>query len=51
MSVLEIVIVGKCEVFVFDSDRAFFFLGREAHRSVNGASVLYKMLIFPAPTL
>ena len=38
---LEIVFVGQCEVFVFDFVYAFFFsLGREAHRSSNGVSIL-----------
>ena len=33
---LEIVFVGQCEVFVcLDFVHFFFFLGREAHRSVN----------------
>ena len=34
---LEIIFVGQCEVFAL----IFFFpLGREAHRSVNEASIL-----------
>ena len=42
MSVLEIVFVGQCEVFVcLDFVNFFFFpLGREAHRSVNGVSII-----------
>ena len=42
MSVLEIVFVGECEVFVcLDFVHYFFFLlGREAHRSANGVSIL-----------
>ena len=42
MSVLEIVFVGQCEVFVcLDFVLTFFFpLGCEAHRSVNGASII-----------
>ena len=38
---LEIVFVGRCEVFVcLDLVHFFFPLGREAHRSMNGVSVL-----------
>ena len=42
MSVFEIVFVGQCEVFVcLDLVWTFFSpLGCEAHRSVNGVSVL-----------
>ena len=40
MSVLEIVFVGQCEVFVCLDFVHFFPLGREAHRSTNGVSVL-----------
>ena len=41
MSVLEIVFVGQCEVFVgFDFVKFFFPLGREDHRSANGVSIL-----------
>ena len=41
VSVLEIVFVGQCEVFVcLDFVYFFFSLGRKAHRSVNGVSVL-----------
>ena len=43
MSVLEIVFVGQCEVFVsldFENNPPPFFLGREAHRSANGVSIL-----------
>ena len=41
VSVLEIVFVGQCEVFVcLDFVNIFFPLGREAHRSANGVSVL-----------
>ena len=44
VSVLEIVFVGQCEVFVcLDfvlTSFFFFFFGREAHRSANGASIL-----------
>ena len=44
MSVLEIVFVGQCEVFVclgFVEIISFIFpLGREAHRSANGVSIL-----------
>ena len=45
---LEIVFVGQCEVFVcLDLVLLFFFpLGREAHRSANGVSILLKMSIF-----
>ena len=39
MSFMEIVFVGQCEVFVLIL-AIFFFLGREAHRSMNGVSVL-----------
>ena len=39
MSVLEIVFVGQCEVFILILC-IFFPLGREAHRSTNGVSVL-----------
>ena len=44
-SVLEIVFVGQCEVFVCLGfveiiSFLFFSLGREAHRSENGMSVL-----------
>ena len=35
-------------LFVFDSDEAFFFFpGREAHRSENWASILYKLTPTP----
>ena len=43
MTVLEIVFVGQCEVFVCLDFVFFFFffpLGREAHRSANEVSVL-----------
>ena len=40
VSVLEIVFVGQCEMFVFDLVYFFFLLGREAHRSENGVSIL-----------
>ena len=42
MLVLEIVFVGKCEVFVCLDFvlTVFFSLGREARRSENGASIL-----------
>ena len=44
VTVLEIFFVGQCEVFVcLDFVLTFFvcfFLGREAHRSANGASIL-----------
>ena len=41
MSVLEIVFVGRSEVFVcFDFVHSFFPLGREARRSTNGVSIL-----------
>ena len=42
VSVLEIVFVGQCEVFVcLDFVLTFFFpLGREAHRSATGESIL-----------
>ena len=41
MSVLEIVFVGQCEVFVFGLVYFFFSpLGCEAHRSADGVSVL-----------
>ena len=44
MSVLEIVFVGQCEVFVcLDFVGIFFSLGRKAHRSANGVSILSKM--------
>ena len=42
-TLLEIVFVGQCEVFVFDFVYAFFFLsffGREVNRSTNGVSIL-----------
>ena len=40
VSVLEIVFVGQCEVFVcLDFALTFFSLGLEAHRSANGASI------------
>ena len=42
-SLLEIVFVGQCEVFVCLGFGHFFFsLGREAHRSANRASILLK---------
>ena len=42
MSVLEIVFVGQCEVFVCRDFVFFFFfsLSREAHRSKNEMSIL-----------
>ena len=42
VSVLEIVFIGQREVFVclYFVLTFFFSLGREAHRSANGASVL-----------
>ena len=41
MSVLKIVFVGEREVFVcLDFVLTVFPLGREAHRSANGASIL-----------
>ena len=41
LSVLEIVFVGQCEVFVYLYFFFFFLpLGRKAHRSMNGVSVL-----------
>ena len=41
VSLLEIVFVGQCEVFVcLDFVLTFFSLGREVYRSTNGASVL-----------
>ena len=41
MSVLEIVFVGQCEVFVcLDFVEIFFPFGRVAHRSANGVSIL-----------
>ena len=40
MTVLEIVFVGNCEEFVCFDFVHFFPLGREAHRSVNGVSIL-----------
>ena len=42
MSVLEIVFVGQCEVFVFlDCVHFFFFpLAHEAHRSTSRVSIL-----------
>ena len=39
VSVLEIVFVGQCEVFVC-YDFVHFCLGHEAHVSVNGVSFL-----------
>ena len=39
MSVLEIVFVGQCEVFVYLDFVLLFSLGREAHRSANGVSI------------
>ena len=41
-TLLEIVFVGQCEVFVCDFIYALFFfslLGGEAHRSANGVSI------------
>ena len=42
MTILEIVFVGQCEIFVcLDLYISFFFyLGHEARRSVNGVSIL-----------
>ena len=41
VSILEIVFVGQHEVFVcLDFVLNFFSLGREAHTSANGASIL-----------
>ena len=41
MLVLEIVFVGQCEVFLcLDFALTIFFLGCEAHKSANGASIL-----------
>ena len=40
MSVLEIVFVEQCEVFVRLDFVHFFLLGREAKRSTNGVSIL-----------
>ena len=40
MSVLGIVFVGQREVFVLIFFADFFPLSHEAHRSVNGVSVL-----------
>ena len=40
MSFLEIVFVGQCEVFVCFDFGHFFSVGREAHRSANGVSIL-----------
>ena len=40
MRCLFVVFVGQCEVFVCLD--FFFSLGREAHRSANGASIIYK---------
>ena len=54
VTVLEIDFVGLCEVFVcldFVHFFSFFSLGRKAHRSTNGVSILLKMSIFPTPTL
>ena len=39
VSVLEIVFVGQCEVFVCLDFVLLFSLGREAHRSANGVSI------------
>ena len=40
-SFLEIAFVGRCEVFVcLEFVKIIFFLGREAHRSANGVSIL-----------
>ena len=52
VTVLDIVFVGQCEVFVcLDFVHVFFLpLGRKAHRSSNGLSVLWKMSNFPTPT-
>ena len=38
--VLEIVFVGQCEVFVC-LDFVIFSLGCEAHRTVNGVSIIF----------
>ena len=48
MSVLEIVSVsvGECEVFILILHTFFFPLGRKAHRSANGVSVLEKKCRF-----
>ena len=47
VSVLEIVFVGQCEVFVcLDFVEIYFSLGREAHRSANGVSILFKKCRF-----
>ena len=49
VSVLEIFFVGQCEMFVWlDFVHFFFFfsLGREAHRSANGVSILKKNVDF-----
>ena len=40
MSVLEIVFVGQCEVFVCLDFLDFFSLACEARRSENGVSIL-----------
>ena len=40
MSVLEIVFVVQCEVFIWLDFVEFFSLGRKAHRSANGPSIL-----------
>ena len=40
VSVLEIVCIGQCEMFVCLDFVHFFPLGREAHRSTNGVSIL-----------
>ena len=47
VSVLGIVFVGQCELFVCLDFVHFFPLGCEAHRSANGVSILQKLLIFP----
>ena len=39
MSVLEIVFVGQCEVFVCP-DFVIFSIGRKAHWSAKGVSIL-----------
>ena len=46
---MEIVFLGECEVFVcLCFVMSFFFpLGREAHRSENWASILYKLTPTP----
>ena len=49
MSFFEMVFVGQCEVFVGLDFVEFFPLGREAHRSANGVSILQKMSFFPTP--